>query len=57
MKSLLAAPRARPTSADLAWRVLALVNLFRLLTPLLLFALAAGVSRFHVQATWTPVGP
>ena len=44
MKSLLAAPRARPTSADLAWRVLALVNLFRLLTPLLLCVLFVMIS-------------
>jgi two-component system, NtrC family, sensor histidine kinase PilS len=40
MKSLLLAEPALPeTSADLAWRVLALVNLFRLLVPLLLAGL------------------
>lgn len=36
MKSLLAATQERPTSTELAWRVLTLVNLFRLLAPLLL---------------------
>ena len=39
MKSILAAVETRPTPADLAWRVLTLVNLFRLLTPLLLAGL------------------
>ena len=36
MKSLLAKSDLPATSVDIAWRVLALVNVFRLLVPLLL---------------------
>jgi two-component system sensor histidine kinase PilS (NtrC family) len=39
MTSLLPNPRAAANSADLAWRVLALVNLYRLLVPALLAVL------------------
>src|SRR5262245_28255609 len=49
MKSLLSEPAAPATSVNIAWRVLALVNLFRLLVPLMLAAL-------FVTITPTPVG-
>ena len=39
MTSLIPHPRIGATSTDLAWRVLALVNLYRLLVPLLLVVL------------------
>jgi two-component system, NtrC family, sensor histidine kinase PilS len=48
MKSLLTASPT-PASTDLAWRVLALINLFRLLVPLLLVLL-------YVTITPSPVG-
>ena len=44
MKALLAEPITRPDPADLAWRVLTLANLFRLLTPLLLGVLFVAIS-------------
>jgi len=48
MKSILSQP-AVPASTDLAWRVLALINLFRLLVPLLLILL-------YVTINPSPVG-
>jgi two-component system sensor histidine kinase PilS (NtrC family) len=44
MTSLLPHPRIGATSTDLAWRVLALVNLYRLLVPLLLAVLYLAMS-------------
>jgi two-component system, NtrC family, sensor histidine kinase PilS len=49
MKALLTEPGTPNTSVDLAWRVLTLVNLFRLLVPLLLSVL-------FVTITPAPVG-
>lgn len=44
MTSLLPHPRIGATSTDLAWRVLALVNLYRLLVPVLLTILYLSMS-------------
>ena len=44
MKPLLSPAEERPASVDLAWRVLALANLFRLLAPLLLGVLFLTIS-------------
>ena len=49
MTSLLPHPRIGATSTDLSWRVLALVNLYRLLVPLLLVVL-------YVVMSPSPVG-
>src|SRR5690606_10859346 len=49
MASLLTQTRSGATSTDLAWRVLALVNLYRLLVPALLVVV-------HLALTPSPVG-
>jgi two-component system, NtrC family, sensor histidine kinase PilS len=52
---LLEEPGLPPTSADLAWRVVTLVNVFRLLVPLLLFLLVATISPAPVGQAEPPL--
>jgi two-component system sensor histidine kinase PilS (NtrC family) len=51
MASLLEEPDRHSPSANLAWRVITLVNLFRLLVPLLLIALLLTISPSPVGQT------
>jgi two-component system sensor histidine kinase PilS (NtrC family) len=55
MKALLSPAEESPASVDLAWRVLALANLFRLLAPLLLGVLFFTISPSPVGNVRQPI--